>query len=77
MNAERRKRLGTLLAELEQIRSELEAIATDEREAFDNMAENLQGSDRGLSMEAAADTLDDAVGELETVAGTIEEVMES
>lgn len=38
--------------------SELESLATEMREAFDNMPEGLQGSDKGQAREAAADDLE-------------------
>jgi len=37
-----------------------------EREAYDNTPESLQGTDRGMQMEAAADALDEACSAIET-----------
>lgn len=54
MNAERRQKLERVMAELEE-------IAQDERSALDNLPEGLQQSERGQTMEAAADNLDEAV----------------
>lgn len=67
MNKERRKAIAVaigLLNQAEEFLSNakdiLEEIKVDERDAFDNMPESLQSSDRGQATEAAADALDEA-----------------
>lgn len=47
MNKARRKEIAAIVAELEGLKDRLETIASDEREAFDNMPESLQESERG------------------------------
>lgn len=47
MNKERRKALAALRAQLDNVRAELEAIRDEEQDAFDNMPEGLQQSERG------------------------------
>ena len=69
MNKDRRKRIDKLLAKLDMIRSdfdddardELEALGTEERDAFDNMPEGVQRSERGETASEAADELDAAL----------------
>ena len=57
MNAPRRKAIQEMI----------ETIKDEEQEAFDNLPENLQGSDRGEAMEAAADNLDSAFNGMDEV----------
>lgn len=76
MNAARRKNLKEILAKLSEVRSDLEAIASEERDAFDNLPQGLQEGDRGQAMDAAATALEDAFSELETMESTLEELLE-
>lgn len=74
MNNDRRKRIETILLKLQEIQPELESLATEEREAYDNMPESLQDGEKGEAANAAADALeaaqagvDEAVESLETI----------
>jgi len=74
MNKDRRKRLEAIREKVEEIKTEFESVAQDlidigaeEQEAFDNMNEGLQASETGQRIEAAADALSNAVGEIENV----------
>lgn len=67
MNKERRetiarlsKRFYVLQEDLEDIRFEIEDVRDEEQEYFDNLPENLKGSDRGVSAESAVDALEQA-----------------
>ena len=66
MNNERRKQLkaiakqlGTIADNLEDQQILLEQVYDDESEAFDNMPESLQESDRGIEMEEGIGTLEE------------------
>ena len=76
MNKQQREQLNALYSEVESIKDKLKAVASDEREKYDNLNEGLQASERGQAMEAAADALDSAVSDLENVLGNIEEAMQ-
>jgi uncharacterized coiled-coil DUF342 family protein len=79
MNKERRKlineqwhkveairvKLDELKAEAEEAKEALEAIRDDEQEAFDNMPEGLQQSDRGQASEEAINHLFTAIDALD------------
>ena len=81
MNKDRRKALNALqdrltavkalmqtnLDELEAIHSDLEAVRDEEQDAFDNLSENLQGSERGDTMEEAISSMDEAMGTIESI----------
>lgn len=75
MNNARRKEIVKAESLLSEALAILETCADDEREAFDNMPEGLQASERGQAAESAADALErardstqeaiDAIGEIE------------
>jgi hypothetical protein len=72
MNNQRRKDIQKLIVKLEdlealknEIQETLEGIRDEEQEYYDNMPENLQGSDRGYAAEEAANNLTEALGRLE------------
>lgn len=76
MNKARRKKLGEIIDQLEYLREDLDAVASEEREAYDNLPESLQESDRGCAMEEAADELEDICSELEDLRQRIESVVD-
>jgi glutathione S-transferase len=67
MNKERRKELARILEALGPLETDLESLAQQEREAFDNMPEGLQGSENGQKAEAAAEALETAHSELSSL----------
>lgn len=76
MNKARRKKLGEIIDKLEYLREDLDAVASEEREAYDNLPESLQESDRGCAMEEAADELEDICSELDELRQRIESVVD-
>lgn len=76
MNNIRRNKLAKLYEELETLKSLLEEIQADEQEAFDNIPENLEGTERYEKAEEAVDNLDAAVDALEDVLDYIEAAQE-
>ena len=67
MNNARRKKLSKLYDNLEGLREELEQIKDEEQEAYDNMPEGVQGSERGEIAYEAVDNLENAHTLLEEV----------
>lgn len=68
MNKNRRKELmelarraETWAAQGEELKDALENICSDEQDYFDNMPENLQGSQRGMDAEEAIDAMNEAI----------------
>ena len=76
MNKARRCRIRTLLALLEEVQVELEAVSDEEQEAFDNLPENLSCSSRAESMEEILGSLDSAVDSLVDAVSFLEEALE-
>ncbi len=63
MNADRRKRIVSLL-EL------LEDVINEEQEAFDNMPESLQSSEKGENSQSAIDAMESARDYLQEAEGS-------
>lgn len=75
MNNTRRKAITKLMVQIEELRSDLECLLDEEQEAFDNMPEGLQYSERGERMEEIISYIEDAVGSLEEVNENLEEAI--
>ena len=74
MNRARRKKLGEIIDQLEYLREDLDAVASEERDAYENLPESLQESDRGCAMEEAADELDEISMELDCLKDRVQSV---
>ena len=61
MNNQRRKEIEAVLNELADLRSRIETIQSEEQDAYDNMPEGLQQSERGMKAEEACSRLEDAL----------------
>ena len=77
MNKEKRNRIAEIMDKLNEIADEICEVAQEERDAFDNLPEAIQYSDRGEAMEAAADELEDVSGEVSELASCLEELINS
>ncbi len=75
MNNERRKELTEVNAIIHQQEEQLRAIEQAEREAFENMPENMQEGERGQKMEENADEMDSVASELEELRNRIDEII--
>ena len=53
----------------------LEEVMSDEQDAFDNMPENLQGSERGEQMEDYIYNMQEGVDNLEELVNNLEEII--
>lgn len=83
MNNTRRKQIQNIRTDLEKlegliadIRDAIEILKDEEREAFDNMPESLQSSERGEAASNAADALDEAFSSLEEMESAREQAAE-
>ena len=75
MNNLRRKAISALMEKLEVIYDELESITADEEEAFDNMPESLQESERGEKSQECIDNLNDVLSQIEDIKDLLDEVI--
>ena len=76
MNDKRRNRIEDVRAAIDNWVGEIEALATEEQDAFDNMPENLQESERGQASEESANQLNEAVSAAEELVNCLQAAME-
>ena len=74
MNRESRARLSAVNEKLAEILCELEEIRNEEEEAYDNLPEGIQQSERGEAMETAIDTLQEIYDNVESAQMGIDEI---
>lgn len=84
MNAERRKKLASLLATIQRINRELQSegatlddVKDEEQSAFDNMPEGLQQGEKGDLAQQAIDALDEAKSYLDDAVGALDSLESS
>ena len=76
MNKQRRKELNDIIERLDGIIADIEALRDEEQDYFDNMPENLQGSEKGEMAENAISEMDNAISSIEDAIGSIETASE-
>lgn len=74
MNKARRKELARVVDLLDQARDLLETIRDEEQEAFDNLPESIQCSERGGAMENCISTMEEMLDYLDT--GELQEIVD-
>lgn len=72
MNNQRRKEIKSIIKTLEEAVERLNSVCSDEEDAFDNMPEGIQDSDRGDTMQENIEALEEAVESIEEVIGNLE-----
>ena len=73
MNNTRRTAIAKLNSQLEDIKSQVESLLSDEQDAYDNMPESFQDGERGEAAQSAISNLEDAVSSLEDAFNSLEE----
>ena len=76
MNKQRRKELNGIIEKLEDLKSYVEELRDEEQDYFDNMPENLQGSEKGEMAENAISEMDDAISSIEDAICSLETASE-
>ena len=71
MNNTRRKEIQDVLNELADLRSQIDTLHGEEQEAYDNMPESLQQSERGQAAENAASELENALSAFDEIASSL------
>ena len=74
MNKVRREELSRVVDLLDQARDLLETIRDEEQEAFDNLPESIQCSERGEAMENCISTMEEMLDYLDT--GELQEIVD-
>lgn len=75
MNKNRRDRLAKLSDQISDIMDKLEELRDEELEAFENLPESLNSSERGEVMQTAIGAMDDALSSLENADSRILDAM--
>lgn len=75
MNNQRRKSINDIIDRLSAIMDELDVLNTEEQDAHDNLPDGLQESERGEAMQEAADALDQAKCDIESVIDNLQELV--
>lgn len=60
MNAKRRKEIQSIIAILENANERVSRLRDEEEDAFNNLPESLQETDKGEDMQAACEALENA-----------------
>ena len=75
MNKNRRKEIESIIEELENLGSRIEAVKEEEDDAFNNIPESLQYSEKGELMEQNVEDLDEAFNSLSEVVEELQEIL--
>lgn len=67
MNKSRRARLDKILEQIDDIICDINTVREEEEEAYENLPESIQDSDRGQAMTDAIDNLEEAINNLEDI----------
>lgn len=77
MNRARRKELERAVELLQQAQEIVASVRDDEQEAYDNLPESIQYSERGEQMSEYVDTLDNAADyDIEDIINNLNEIIE-
>ena len=75
MNKQRRKSLTEAYGKLAKVKESIEFLRDEEQEAFDNLPEGIQESERGEQMQEYVDSLENALTSLEEAIDYLDEVL--
>lgn len=74
MNMTRRNEIKSIAEELGALKERIEAVAQDEQDAYDNLPEGIQDSERGQNMEQAISDLEDAASNIEEAVDSLQDI---
>ena len=76
MNNKRRKTIGLVINSLENLSADLEDVAQEESDAYENMPESIQQSDIGSNIEDNIYDLEDCISQINDVIDTLSSMIE-
>lgn len=76
MNKDRRDRLTEIISIIQEQMAELESIKEEEDEAFNNLPEGIQCSEKGEAMEENVTEMDDIYSDLESTIDRLQELID-
>lgn len=77
MNKQRKQQLGHAVPFLHAAYRILDMVLDGERDAYDNIPENLQATDRCASIEENIDTLEQLISDLDEIENSINDMIYS
>lgn len=76
MNIKRRRKILQVICALEEQLEQIESVCEEEQEAYDNLPEGIQGSDRGDTMYEIIDGMESAYSDLKDIISNLQEIVE-
>ena len=76
MNKARRKRLQEILNQIEVLQMDVDTVRDEEQDAYDNLPESIQYSERGEQMQEYADQIEEAYQSLQEAIDTLTDIIE-
>ena len=76
MNKARRQWLQSVINALEEQKGEIESIQYEEQEAYDNLPENLNDTERANNMYENIDDMEAAASDLEDIISNLQDIVE-
>ena len=76
MNKARRKAIEEIIDQLGTLKEQIESVCEEEQEAYDNLPESIQYSERGEAMSEAASDLEDAASSIDDLMSTLQDIIE-
>ena len=76
MNAKRRKQLANAVEVLNNVLELLEEVTADEQDAYDNLPESIQDSERGDAMQENVDEMEDASSSLQDIIDQLQDIID-
>ena len=76
MNKARRNAIEKIIDQLGTLKEQLDSIGEEENDAFDNLPESIQYSERGEAMEENISDIDRAVSDIEDIMSTLQDIIE-
>ena len=77
MNKIRREKLTEIISKLEDLRFDIDFYMEEEKDARDNLPENLEGSERYERMDTAAGALEEAVFDIDSAIEEIQNAIDA
>ena len=74
MNAKRRKRIAEILTRLNSLSSDIEDVMNEEQEAYYNLPESIQSSEKGEQMDEYISSLEDALNYVTDAASSLVDI---
>ena len=76
MNKARRKAIEEIIDQLGTLKEQIESVCEEEQEAYDNLPESIQYSERGEAMSETTTDLEDAASSIDDVMSTLQDIIE-